>query len=132
MAKKKTNTKQIAILSAAAVLLVALSAGASVYLTKESIKNKSEKVAVTTHHKSVKNDIKWDNKNQNVQTQQVAQSNCDDGNIAGKAVGGVGGGVLGSMVGKGKGKTAATIGGTLGGAYLGGEAIPLRNVTCRQ
>lgn len=56
---------------------------------------------------------------------------CNDGNIAGKALGGVGGGVAGSMIGSGSGKTAATIGGTLGGAYIGGEVIPLNNVTCR-
>ncbi len=40
------------------------------------------------------------------------------------------GGVLASNLGKGNGKTAATIGGTLGGAYIGGETIPLNNVTC--
>ena len=55
---------------------------------------------------------------------------CNDGNIAGKAVGGVAGGVLASNLGKGNGKPAATIGGTLGGAYIGGEVIPLNNVTC--
>jgi uncharacterized protein YcfJ len=56
---------------------------------------------------------------------QVAPAaGCDDNNI-------VAGGVVGSQVGKGSGKTAATIGGTLGGAYLGNQAIPTRNVTCR-
>lgn len=60
------------------------------------------------------------------------QPRCDDGNILGHVAGGVGGGIVGNQVGKGKGNTAATIAGTLGGAYLGGQYIPLKNVTCRQ
>jgi uncharacterized protein YcfJ len=100
-----------------AVLLIAATAGASIYLTKhpsapERLSRHGERVLVT-------------------QPVQQAVPKCNDQNIAGKAVGGVGGGVLGSMVGKGNGKTAATIGGTLGGAYLGGQVIPLQNATCQ-
>lgn len=126
----------IIILSLAAILLVAATAGAAVYLTKENLNTPVDQVVTTTHNKHTthKNNISWNNSpaaQQQLQPQQVAQTNCDDGNIAGKAVGGVGGGIAGSFIGKGKGKTAATIGGALGGAYLGGEAIPLHNVTCR-
>ncbi len=127
--------QRIALLVLAAVVLIGVSAGAATYFTKENLENKN---TVTTTHKktTAKNNVAWDSERQTTQpaqqpVRQVAQTRCDDGNIAGKVVGGVGGGVVGSMIGKGNGKTAATIGGTLGGAYLGGEAIPLRNVTCR-
>ncbi len=60
------------------------------------------------------------------------QPRCDDGNVLGYVAGGAAGGILGNQVGKGSGNTAATIAGTLGGAYLGGQHIPLKNVTCRQ
>lgn len=100
-----------------AVLLIITTAGASAYFSKEPLEPKKSPV----HTQKV------------VATQptQGAATGCNDGNIAGKAVGGVSGGIIGSMAGKGNGKTAATIGGTLGGAYLGGEVIPLQNVTCR-
>jgi uncharacterized protein YcfJ len=104
--------KTIIVLSA--ILLVVTTAGASIYLAKPV---QPEKIAVIQRHAPT--------------SQHAVSSNCNDGNIAGKAVGGVGGGVLGSLIGKGNGKTAATIGGTLGGAYVGGETIPLNNVTCR-
>jgi uncharacterized protein YcfJ len=104
-----------------AVLLVAATAGASIYLTKQPVPPEKVAVQPTQPIRHV----------QHIQHAQNTTPKCDDGNIAGKAVGGVGGGVLGSLVGKGSGKTAATIGGTLGGAYLGGETIPLQNATCR-
>ena len=63
--------------------------------------------------------------------QAATVTDCDDNNVVGMAVGGLAGGLLGNQVGKGSGKTAATIGGALGGAYLGKEALPTRNVTCR-
>ena len=100
-----------------AVILVAATAGASVYLSRQQ-PAPAEKVVVV--HKSHVG-----------QPAQKAVPKCNDGNIAGKAVGGVGGGVIGSLAGKGNGKTAATIAGTLGGAYVGGEVLPLQNVTCR-
>lgn len=56
---------------------------------------------------------------------------CDDSNVLGYVAGGAVGGIAGNQIGKGSGNTAATIAGTLGGAYLGGQYIPLRNVTCR-
>jgi uncharacterized protein YcfJ len=93
-----------------AILLVAATAGASIYYTKEQ--SQPEHVVVVNH------------------TARNIAVKCNDGNIAGKAVGGVGGGVIGSLAGKGNGKTAATIAGTLGGAYIGGKELPLQNVTC--
>ncbi|MDE1153893.1 MAG: hypothetical protein PW788_15275 [Micavibrio sp.] len=114
------------IIAAGVALLLVTTAGASVYLTKQSLLPQT-----ASSHSSRKqtSDIVW---NDRVVAEKRAQAvpACDDGNIAGKAVGGVGGGVLGSLAGKGHGKTATTIAGTLGGAYLGGEAIPLKNVTC--
>lgn len=105
--------KQTILMTVAAVLLVTATAGATAYYVDQ--KNEDKPATV-------------------VRAQAAANiapaAGCDDGNIAGKAVGGVAGGVLASNVGKGNGKTAATIGGTLGGAYIGGEVIPLRNVTC--
>ncbi len=92
------------------ILLVAATAGASIYFTQQPVK--TDQVVVVRH------------------ATQKAAVRCDDGNIAGKAVGGVGGGVIGSLAGKGNGKTAATIGGTLAGAYIGGKELPLQNVTC--
>lgn len=124
------NNKQITLLIVGAVLLVVATATASTYLAKKEPEVVAEKAPAPKKHT---NNITW-NSNTPPQPQPAPQQqavNCNDGNIAGKAVGGVGGGILASNVGKGKGKTAATIGGTLGGAYLGGELIPLNNVTCR-
>ena len=101
-----------------AILLVTATAGASIYFTQHPAP--AEKARVVSHRTA-----------QPAQPAHQAVPACDDGNIAGKALGGVGGGVIGSLAGKGTGKTATTIGGTLGGAYLGGEVIPLKNVTCR-
>lgn len=113
--------KNTIIMALAAVLLVVATAGASVYLTQENAKPDTVETKRVVHTNTVV-------KSQPAPTNTAAA--CNDGNIAGKVVGGVGGGVLGSMVGKGKGKTVATIGGTLGGAYMGGDVIPLNNVTC--
>lgn len=117
------NRYKVVSLILAAILLVITTAGASIYFAKEP-SEPPEKIVEKT--------IIVQPSPRVVQTQSPAPvPNCNDGNIAGKAVGGVGGGVLGSLAGKGNGKTAATIGGTLGGAYLGGKAIPLNNVTCK-
>lgn len=102
------------VITLAAIFLVGLTASATAYLVQREDVKPPAKVATAPASAP--------------QPQQVA---CDDGNIVGKVLGGVGGGAAGSMVGKGTGKTAATIGGTLGGAYIGGEVIPTRNVTCR-
>ncbi len=108
------NYKMLSLILGGLLLTVTV-AGASVYVAKQA--DKPEKPFVQASAKS--------------QTPtQPSVPRCNDGNIAGKVVGGVGGGVAGSMLGKGTGKTAATIGGTLGGAYIGGEVIPLENVTC--
>lgn len=108
--------KNIALMTVAAVLLVIATAGATAYYVDRQENGKPVAVHTTRTHAP----------------QQVAArpAGCDDGNIAGKVLGGAAGGVLASNVGKGSGKTAATIGGTLGGAYIGGEVIPTRNITC--
>lgn len=100
-----------------AIVLMSATVAAAVYISDRDEKPNT-KAAAVSHTKTTQNN-----------TQQAAAT-CNDGNIAGKVLGGVGGGVAGSMIGKGSGKTAATIGGTLGGAYIGGETIPLNNVTC--
>lgn len=71
-------------------------------------------------------------KPQAIASAEPVQPRCDDGNVLGYVAGGAAGGIVGNQVGKGSGNTAATIAGTLGGAYVGGQYIPLRNVTCRQ
>jgi uncharacterized protein YcfJ len=128
------RNKKLITLAVGALLLVGATAAASVYLTRENMTSEKEVAATTAPKKSpaAKKDIVWNDNPQPraPQQQAAARSGCDDGNIAGKVAGGVGGGVLGSMVGKGNGKTVATIGGTLGGAYLGGQTLPLHNVTC--
>lgn len=106
--------KNTIILTLGGVLLVIATAAASVYVVKHDIPSKETVRQAPSQRAAAQ-----------------PKPNCDDGNIVGKAVGGVGGGIAGSMIGKGGGKTAATIGGTLGGAYVGGEVIPLNNVTCR-
>lgn len=110
------------ILAAIAVFLVVGTAAATTYFAKSGTETAEEKKTAAAPVRS-----------QQVRTVRQVQAlpPCNDGNIVGKVLGGVGGGALASNVGKGKGKTAATIGGTLGGAYLGGEAIPTHNVTCR-
>lgn len=120
------NRKRALITGLGAVLLVAMTAGASAFITRQSLIPDDKPVAEKT---LAKNEIRWNNPPaQQPAPQRVA--NCDDGNIVGKVVGGVGGGVLGSQLGKGDGKTAGTIAGTLGGAYVGGKVIPTDNVTC--
>lgn len=140
------NKTFIPVLIVGAVLLIIATAGATTYFNRsESMPDTeiaAEKIASTQVKKTTSAkkmaprpaDIAWDEtpRQQPVQSQtRTVATNCDDGNIVGKAVGGIGGGVLASNIGKGGGKTAATIAGTLGGAYVGGEFIPTRNVTCR-
>lgn len=132
MARTRKNTKdhtRKALVIAGITALMLMTAGASAYITTQSIKEDDKPVVQKTQQK--RDAIAWDQPRQ-VQTQPVQQRvACNDGNIVGKIAGGVGGGALASNVGKGRGKTAAVIGGTLGGAYLGGEYIPTHNVTCR-
>lgn len=101
------------------VLLIGLTAGAAAYVTQATIKE--DKVASAPRERVVVHQ-------QAAPAPQAA--NCDDGNIVGHVLGGAAGGVVGSQIGSGSGQTAATIAGTLGGAYVGGEYIPTRNVTC--
>lgn len=106
--------KDIAIIGLSAILLMAGTAAATMYINNKPAVA-PQTAAVQTQTRTV------------VHQRSVA---CNDGNVMGKVLGGVGGGVLGSAVGKGSGKTAATIGGTLGGAYVGGQMIPTQNATC--
>lgn len=110
--------------------LVALTAGASALVTRHMFDEKSALEHTAAAKPRASGDhIAWNNQRQ---AAAPAQPACDDGNVVGSLLGGVGGGVAGSQLGKGNGKTATTIGGTLGGAYLGGQYIPTRNVTCRR
>jgi uncharacterized protein YcfJ len=123
------NRNQIILVILGAFLLVIATAAASTYIAKSS--NDTNKPAVVAHKAHNNGNITWNDNHPTQATPVQTASNCDDGNVAGKVVGGVGGGVLGSQIGKGNGKTVGTIAGTLGGAYLGGQYIPTRNVTCR-
>jgi len=116
------------------LVLVLAAAGVSAFVTRDMVRNEQAqpiKKTASVKHAPRKDDIAW-NQPAPVQAQQPQPvRNCDDGNVVGYLAGGVAGGIAGNQVGKGKGNTAATIGGTLGGAYLGGQYLPTRNVTCR-
>lgn len=121
------KTKTLIALSAGVLLLVAATAGATVYISDRQDENKAEETS--SAQKSTKTSVVY---NQSQQAPQAAPlPPCDDDNIVGKVVGGAAGGVVGSQFGKGNGKTATTIGGTVGGVLLGEEYIPTKNVTCR-
>jgi uncharacterized protein YcfJ len=119
----KTNT--IVAIGAGALLLVAATAGASVYLMENN--DPEEKANTSTTRVSTQETIHYNQPRQ----AQAPQPACDDDNIVGKVVGGAGGGLAGSQIGSGSGKTAATIAGAVGGTLLGEEYIPTKNVTCR-
>ena len=120
-----TNSRKNRILAATALLLAMTGvAAAAAYITKENLQ------PAETHPPLSAKTVQP--ATQAASTAQPQQKGCDDGNVLGYVAGGAAGGILGHQVGKGSGNTAATIGGVLGGAYLGGKAIPLHNVTCRQ
>lgn len=119
------KTKSIIALGAGAILLIGVSAGASVFVMEQMTgetpaKVYSEKVS-TSGTVTVSQ----------AQPPPLPLPACDDDNIVGKVVGGAAGGIAGSQIGSGTGKTAATIGGAVGGSLLGEEYIPTQNVTCR-
>ncbi len=120
----KHTSKKLVGAGIGVVLLIASTALAASYFTRESLQSKAESHKQPRQHGRAP---------ANSSSQKVAatEPSCNDSNIAGVVVGGVAGGVVGHQVGKGSGNTAATIAGTLGGAYLGGQHIPLNNVTCR-
>jgi len=126
MSKKGTTTmktKNIMALGAGAILLMGVTAGASVYVMEKKTDETPAKVAsakVLSHETITYR-----------QAQPPPLPACDDDNIVGKVVGGAAGGIAGSQFGRGNGKTAATIGGAVGGSLLGEEYIPTKNVTCR-
>lgn len=117
--------RDIFALTAGAILLVGITAGASAYYlnSDDAVEERSQAVsqiqpaAATTRTTT--------------QAAPAPLPECDDDNIVGKVVGGVGGGLLGAQVGSGSGKTAATIGGSVGGTILGEKYVPTKNVTCR-
>lgn len=122
------KNKHIIAIVAVAILLVGVTAGATTYITRDVMSEDSAQKPVT--RKS--NNITWNSNNSAPVAQAQPLPKCDDGNIVGHVAGGVIGGIAGNQIGKGNGNTAATIGGAVGGAYLGGEYIPTKNVTCRQ
>lgn len=110
-----------------AVLLVAATAGASAFITRDVM---TEKPVET---KTVKKEqITWNKQQPAPQPQQQQQvKRCDDGNIVGAAIGGAAGGLIGNQFGSGKGKDLATIGGVIAGGTAGHQYIPTRGVLCR-
>ena len=126
------NREKTALLTIGVITLVAVTAGASAFVTKNSIEQKEARTdaAVKT---TAPQKITWNEPRQNAQPVQNAQPQqpaCDDGNIVGAAVGAVAGGVVGNQFGSGKGQDLATIGGAIGGGWLGKDHIPTRNVLC--
>lgn len=120
------------IIAISAVLLIALTATASAFITKNQIEEKRPaEQAKVVKKQAKKEEIVW-NKPQQPQPQpQQPQARCDDGNIVGAAIGGAAGGLVGNQFGKGKGKDLATIGGVIVGGTAGHQMIPTRNVLCR-
>lgn len=117
--------KDIFALTAGAILLVGITAGASAYYLNNDNGENERAQSVS----QVQPTTSGANMAQTAPAQP--QPACDDDNIVGKVVGGVGGGLIGSQIGGGSGKTAATIGGSVGGTILGEEYVPTKNVTCR-
>jgi len=116
--------RDIFALTAGAILLVGITAGASAYyLNSDNDAVEERTQAVSQLHPATATTT--------TQAAPAPLPECDDDNIVGKVVGGVGGGLLGSQVGDGSGKTAATIGGSVGGTILGEKYVPTKNVTCR-
>jgi uncharacterized protein YcfJ len=102
------------------IVLLASTAFAAAYFTRETLQPVAQNHVQPKQHP------------QAIASAAPTQPRCNDGNVLGYVAGGAVGGIAGNQVGKGSGNTAATIAGTLGGAYLGGQYIPLNNVTCRQ
>ena len=115
--------KDIFALTAGAILLVGISAGAGAYYVN------SDDDAAQSQQRAVK--VSHNNTNPTDTAPATTVPACDDDNIVGKVLGGAAGGIAGSQIGSGNGKTAATIGGSVGGTLLGEEYIPTKNVTCR-
>ena len=124
-----STSRRNRILAAIALLLTMTGVAlASSYATRQSLQTQDVVAPKPVAAKTIRHP--------QPQPQQVAHAapqepQCDDGNILGYVAGGAAGGLVGSQIGHGTGKTVATIGGVLGGGYLGGQAIPLHNVTCR-
>lgn len=121
--------KHIILASLAAAFVLVSAVGASAFVTHSLMKE--EKPTTQAARSSTKETIAWNDRRATAPQPAQPARNCEDGNIVGKIAGGVAGGIAGNQIGSGNGQTAATIGGTLGGAYLGGEYIPTRNITCR-
>jgi uncharacterized protein YcfJ len=136
------NNRNIAALGIGAVLVLAATAAASAFLTREAISREDTAKLVLDKppiRKPVaagaKSQTPWrENKQYSQQVSTVpsapAAKPCDDGNVLGYVAGGAAGALIGSQIGKGDGNTAAIAAGTLGGAYLGGQHLPLRNTLC--
>jgi len=117
----KKQTKQMLGIAGAAVLLVAGTAVASSYVTRN---------AQAPEAKPTIAQAQAPRPAQIAANQAPAQAPCDDNNIVGTVAGGAAGGLLGSRFGSGSGKTVATVGGVVGGAMLGNAYMPTRGVTC--
>ncbi len=111
-----------------AIALIALTAGASAYVTRDMMSTE-KKVEKTAAKKTTSERISWNEPRP--QPQPVQAKRCDDGNIVGAALGAAGGGIIGNQFGKGKGKDLATIGGVIAGGTAGHQLIPTRGVLCR-
>lgn len=131
---KVTLTQKTLLIGVAAIVVLASVGIAGAYFANNSSGSDDAvtKTTTTTTVKTSNGDMPWKGKPGSAVGQQVQQlPKCNDNNILGMATGAVLGGVLGNQVGGGSGKTVATIGGAAGGAYLGQQAIPLNNATCR-
>ncbi len=98
--------EKIAILTIAALTLIAVTAGASAFVTRSSIENKMDSQRTAQNAKPQAQKITWNEPRQQPQPAQAVQPQqpaCDDGNIVGAAIGAVAGGVAGNQIGSGRG-----------------------------
>ncbi len=122
--------KNLILIIIGAIALIAVTAGASAYVTRDVMKpeKKVEKVATK---KTTSEQISWNESRQQAQPQPQQVKKCDDGNIVGAGIGAAAGGLVGNQFGKGKGNDLATIGGIIVGGTAGHQMIPTRGVLCR-
>ena len=142
--------KQTILVIAGAILLVAVTAGASSFITRDVMTPETAKTetaaaapapaqakrtvqATKTHHavQARNEQINWNQPAPQQPAPVQQQARCDDGNIVGAAIGAGAGGLVGHQFGKGKGKDLATIGGVIAGGAAGHQMIPTRGVLCR-
>ena len=122
--------KHLILLIVGVIALIAITAAASAYVTRDVMTPENSKVERVATTKPQAEKVVWNDPKPQPQPAPQAKK-CDDGNIVGAALGAAGGGIIGHQFGGGKGKDLATIGGAIAGGTAGHQMIPTRGVLCR-